>query len=575
MLFLRRNRIPDAPAGPQQPDPSPVVAPPDTIAPSEVLDTIETDVRTAIEGVGGSIAAARADAGDMQAGLAGMRGQIGELTRAAQDAAAASAALAEQTSQLSSGSARISAAMSEAGGHLDRATDLGAEARALIAALAQAGNEIAGIVDSITAVANQTNLLALNATIEAARAGEAGRGFAVVASEVKALSVQTARAAEDVRSRVMRLRDGALSSGAAIEAVAGAIDSVRPAFGTVRDIAEAQAGTVAGLVDEAVRTSSLVSTVTSDAVAVTAASHQLDAQAQALQETAAQAAEQASGLGRRFVAVMRQSEIGDRRRFDRLPIDLPVQWGEGRGTRTIDLSEGGLLLASPAGEPIAAGASLNLEMPGIGTVPVDVVNTSPMGLHCAFRPTEPETRERLMATLAQVQAEHAPLIARAQSVAARVQTLMEAELAAGRLTEVSLFDADYILIPGSNPAQYRTRSVDLLARLLSPVLEPELAQDGRMLFCIVTDRNGFLPMHNLRYAQPQRPDDPVWNNAHSRHQRIFDDRTGITAARATRPATVQSYRREVGNETYIVREVDAPIRILDRHWGACRTAYRF
>jgi methyl-accepting chemotaxis protein len=38
---------------------------------------------------------------------------------------------------------------------------------------------------------------------------------------------------------------------------------------------------------------------------------------------------------------------------------------------------------------------------------------------------------------------------------------------------------------------------------------------------------------------------------------------------------VQSYRREVGSQWILVREVDAPIRVLGRHWGACRTAYRF
>jgi len=99
-------------------------------------------------------------------------------------------------------------------------------------------------------------------------------------------------------------------------------------------------------------------------------------------------------------------------------------------------------------------------------------------------------------------------------------------------------------------------------------------RDNAMLFCIVTDRNGFLPVHNRRVSQPQRPDDPVWNNANCRNLRIFDDRTGITAARSTRPATVQVYRREVGGQIVVVREVDAPIRVGGRHWGACRTAYR-
>lgn len=64
---------------------------------------------------------------------------------------------------------------------------------------------IGGMAGDIDAIARQTNLLALNATIEAARAGEAGRGFAVVASEVKALSVQTGSATQEIRSRLSTL----------------------------------------------------------------------------------------------------------------------------------------------------------------------------------------------------------------------------------------------------------------------------------------------------------------------------------------------------------------------------------
>jgi methyl-accepting chemotaxis protein len=85
-----------------------------------------------------------------------------------------------------------------------------------IARLAKVVQSIDEVVRFIQSIARQTNLLALNATIEAARAGAAGRGFSVVASEVKALSVQTAKATEDIAKEI-----GAIQSSAAqsVEAV--------------------------------------------------------------------------------------------------------------------------------------------------------------------------------------------------------------------------------------------------------------------------------------------------------------------------------------------------------------------
>ena len=63
-----------------------------------------------------------------------------------------------------------------------------------------------------------------------------------------------------------------------------------------------------------------------------------------------------------------------------------------------------------------------------------------------------------------------------------------------------------------------------------------------MVFCLATDRNGYIPVHNRKYSLPQRPDDALWNKANCRNKRIIDDRGAITAARSSRPFTVQTAR---------------------------------
>ncbi|HEU5472540.1 MAG TPA: methyl-accepting chemotaxis protein [Actinophytocola sp.] len=92
--------------------------------------------------------------------------------------------------------------------------------------LGESTQEIASVVKMITAIAEQTNLLALNATIEAARAGDAGKGFAVVASEVKELSQETARATEDISTRVGAIQADTANAVHAIGEISLVIDKI-------------------------------------------------------------------------------------------------------------------------------------------------------------------------------------------------------------------------------------------------------------------------------------------------------------------------------------------------------------
>ena len=281
----------------------------------------------------------------------------------------------------------------------------------------------------------------------------------------------------------------------------------------------------------------------------------------------------AERLKTRCVIFLRLTEIGDRRRHDRLPCELAVTLGDGATGRTADISEGGVLIRLNDARPLADGAVFDAEIAAIGACRLKLVNVSPLGLHCAFDEIGDAARAALTRELARIRSENREFIEYAITGASTIGAAFEDAVTRGLVSIDDVFDNDYVPIPGTEPQQYRNRFLDVADTLLPPIQEPMLAHDPRMVFCAAIDRNGYLPVHNLVYAKPQRPGDVLWNTANCRNRRIFEDRAGLASGRVVRPYLIQNYPRNMGDRTVMMWEIDAPIRVFGKHWGGLRTAY--
>jgi methyl-accepting chemotaxis protein len=185
--------------------------------------------------------------------------------------------------------------------------------------------------------------------------------------------------------------------------------------------------------------------------------------------------------------------------------------------------------------------------------------------------------EQLIEDLAStgVETDDQPYIRAAQDAAAKIARLLEEALRDGVVRESELFDENYVLIAGTNPPQHITRYVALADRLFPPVQEPVLSLSEKVVYCVASDRNGYIATHNKRYCHPQRGD-LAWNTANSRYRRIFNDRTALASVRSTRPFLLQTYRRDMGGGQFVVmKEAAAPIVVNGRHWGGMRLAFKF
>ena len=546
----------------------------------ESIDMIELDLGKLIAEVGEAAEQVHVRIASSVKSLDAIRSRTEDFTNLVASANEDARELATATQNMAQSSNEIGRQVRSANDLADKAKEAAAEAGMSVEGLNASTNEIGNVIGLISKIAQQTNLLALNATIEAARAGEAGKGFAVVATEVKALSSETQKATDEISRRVGQLQADARASIEALERISSIINNIRPVFSAIASAVDEQISSAEGLSKTAATTSNFIERVSSNASDIKDATEDAARESAEVDRSGQTASTLAGKLVTRLSIFLRQTEIGDRRRFDRLPCELTAKLMLPRGAlpgKTVDISEHGVLarVEIPEGTPMPSG-TVSIEIEQIGKFTAQIVNRSTLGFHLSFNGMDDATRSRLMGKVAAIRDENQEVIDRCLKATVEVTACIEKLIAEGRLSMTDLFDNEYVPIPNTNPQHVRTRYLDAFEKSgLQSIFDRVLAMDPRMTFCCAIDRNGYMGVHNTKYSHPQRPDDPTWNMGHARNRRMFDDRAGLTAARSVRPYVIQNYPRNMGGGVMVMcKEIAAPIRIQGKHWGGFRTAYK-
>jgi methyl-accepting chemotaxis protein len=460
----------------------------------------------------------------------------------------------------------------------DQASAAAQEASLSVDRLKESSAAIGNVVNLIAHIAKQTTLLALNSTIEAARAGAAGRGFAVVATEVKALAVQTQKATEEIKQKIDALQKDAAGSVDAVHRISKAIEAIRPVFENVNGAVTEQNQTTSKMSENVTTASDFIVSVGDSAAEIDSAAREAEAHGEHVANAGKAVTVFAQKLKGRCAVLLGQNLRADPRKRERLPCNLKIELQTSRGAvaaSVYEISLESILIGGPAAETLPLNQTLTATLESIGACRIRLSERSKAGVKASFETPDAELAEKIEDRLWSIHDENAEFVTRAMEAGAALTKIFEGAVASGAISIDDMFDTDYIEIPGTNPVQHRTRILDWADHALPPFQEAFLAKDPRMVFCVMIDRNGYLPVHNKIYSHPQRPGDVGWNTAHSRNRRIFNDPAGLAAGRNQRSYLIQSYARDMGNgKTVMMREIDVPVRVNGRHWGGFRTAYR-
>ncbi|MGZ4464767.1 MAG: methyl-accepting chemotaxis protein [Nocardioides sp.] len=264
---------------------------------AEALNTAVENMGAVITGITETARTLGSSASDMADASDQMAASAQETSVQAQVVAAAAEQVSSNVQTVAAGSEEMGASIREIARNTSDAARVASEAvltaertNGTVAKLGDSSSEIGNVIKVITSIAEQTNLLALNATIEAARAGEAGKGFAVVANEVKELAQETARATQDISSRVAAIQVDTSDAMEAIGQITDVIGQINDFQATIASAVEEQTATTSemnrNVADAATGSGEIAANINGVAVAAEATSGGVTRAQQAASELA-------------------------------------------------------------------------------------------------------------------------------------------------------------------------------------------------------------------------------------------------------------------------------------------------
>jgi methyl-accepting chemotaxis protein len=582
-LFRKRPTEPIAPAAlAPRPALPPTVAAVSTVSDDEsakaILELLELELGAMIRQLERAANSVAGGAEATAATLTTIRQRTAALTEHTSSTQSTAAMFAQAAEKFTHSAEGIGSQVRGASELADQASAAAREASANVDRLRESSAAIGNVVNLIAHIAKQTTLLALNSTIEAARAGSAGRGFAVVASEVKALAVQTQHATQEITKKIEALQKDAAGSVDAVHRIAQAIEAIRPVFENVNGAVSEQNDTTSAMSKNVATASRFIVSVGDSASEIDSAAKQAESHGELVASAGKAVTMFTQKLKSRCAVLMGQDARQDQRRRDRLPCNLKIEIQTRRGPITAavyEISMEGILICGTSASALPPNEIVTATLQDVGACSIRITEHAKAGVQADFEAPDAALSEGIEDKLWSIHDENTEFVTRAMQAGTELTRIFEGGIASGAISVEDMFDEDYIEIAGTNPVQHRTRILGWADRALPPFQEDFLAKDPRMVFCVMIDRNGYLPVHNKVYSHPQRAGDVAWNTANSRNRRIFNDPAGLAAGRNLRSYLIQSYARDMGNgKTIMMREIDVPIRVNGRHWGGFRTAYK-